>query len=522
MTRTVKVIENDLDVATQIILLENVQNHQKIRTKELLSEALGAIAVKKMMKRSASSEICIRVDLEPDEWIKDSGCSKHMTGNRKLFFTYKVYNGSNIIFDSNLCRNIIGKGQISDIIKQAHASHKAKNVVLTTRCLELLDMESSVHPPYDYGGNRYTYSSVDDYQGCSIVSIKTNHGREFDNEVKFGEFCNTNSITHNFSATCTPESNGVVERKNRTLQEMSRTMLNEQSLPQKFWCNAVDTSTYILNRILIRVILGKTPYELLKGRKSTLDYSRMFGSKCFILNTKDYLTKFDPKSYEGVFLGYSQNSKAYIILNKQTRKFEESLNVTFDETPPPSKISPLMDDDSDEEEAIMVTKKKNLENNIVDETLEVDEIIIIKESRNHPLENVIGNLNQRTLRSQAQNQTLDELAYGIPSDGPYQTNLPSIKDIISSILIDRYGHVCRILHEEEIDVLEYQVLTHEIEPTPKPLDEIIHENVFCLGGNRDHVPACLSYMLYCVVHFERFNLAYFMAKRMEWVTKQKM
>ncbi|GKC18786.1 hypothetical protein Tco_1020936 [Tanacetum coccineum] len=116
---------------------------------------------------------------------------------------------------------------------------------------------------------------------------------------------------------------------------------------------------------------------------------------------------------------------------------------------------------------------------------------------------------------------LDELAYGIPSDGPYQTNLPSIEDIISSIRIDRDGQVRRIRHEEEIDVLEYQVLTREIEPTLKPLEEIIRENVFCLGGNRDHVPACLCYMLYCVVHSEKFNLAYFMAKRMEWVTKQK-
>ncbi|GJX79264.1 hypothetical protein Tco_0327413 [Tanacetum coccineum] len=116
---------------------------------------------------------------------------------------------------------------------------------------------------------------------------------------------------------------------------------------------------------------------------------------------------------------------------------------------------------------------------------------------------------------------LDELAYGIPSDGPYQTNLPSIEDIISSIRINRDGQVRRIRHEEEIDVLEYQVLTREIEPTLKPLEEIIRENVFCLGGNRDHVPACLCYMLYCVVHSERFNLAYFMAKRMEWVTKQK-
>nr|GEU37586.1 zf-CCHC domain-containing protein/UBN2 domain-containing protein [Tanacetum cinerariifolium] len=104
-------------------------------------------------------------------------------------------------------------------------------------------------------------------------------------------------------------------------------------------------------------------------------------------------------------LGYSQNSKAYIVLNKHTKKVEESLNVIFDETPPPSKTSPLVDDDLDEEEAIKVVEKKNLENDIMDETLDIDEIVNIKESRNHPLENIIGNLNQRTLRSQVQNQS---------------------------------------------------------------------------------------------------------------------
>ncbi|GJY73633.1 hypothetical protein Tco_0478064 [Tanacetum coccineum] len=103
--------------------------------------------------------------------------------------------------------------------------------------------------------------------------------------------------------------------------------------------------------------------------------------------------------------GYSQNSKAYIILNKHTRKVKESLNVTFDKTHPSSNTSPLVDNDLDEEEAIKVTEKKNLKNDIVDKTLEIDEIVNIKESRNHPLENVIGNLNQRTLRSQAQNQS---------------------------------------------------------------------------------------------------------------------
>ncbi|GJT66221.1 retrovirus-related pol polyprotein from transposon TNT 1-94, partial [Tanacetum coccineum] len=99
--------------------------------------------------------ICIGVDLEPDEWIKDSGWSKHMTGNRKLYSTYKAYNGGNVIFGSDL------RGQICDnncrvtfsehdseitkdskvIGKQAHASRKAKNIVSTTRCLELLHMD---------------------------------------------------------------------------------------------------------------------------------------------------------------------------------------------------------------------------------------------------------------------------------------------------------------------------------------------------------------------------------------------
>ncbi|GKC28362.1 retrovirus-related pol polyprotein from transposon TNT 1-94, partial [Tanacetum coccineum] len=282
----------------------------------------------------ASSEICLRIDLEPDEWIKDSGCSKHMTSTE---------------ISSQATRHTM------EICLGVELEHNEW----------IKDSGCSKHMT----GNRKLFSSY----------MANNRGN-----VIFG------SNLRGGCAPRTPQSNGVVERKNRTLQEMSRTMLNEQSLPQKFWCNAVDTSTYILNRILIRAILGKTPYELLKGRKPTLDYFRVFGSKCFILNTKDYLTKFDPKSYEGIFLGYSQNSKAYIILNKHTRKVEESLNVTFDETPPPSKTSPLVDDDLDEEEAIKVTEKKNLENDIEDETLEIDEIVNIKESRNHPLENIFS------------------------------------------------------------------------------------------------------------------------------------
>nr|GEV19687.1 retrovirus-related Pol polyprotein from transposon TNT 1-94 [Tanacetum cinerariifolium] len=122
-------------------------------------------------------------------------------------------------------------------------------------------------------------------------------------------------------------------------------------------------------------------------------YNGESGSECFIPNTKDYLTKFDPKSYEGVFLRYSQNNKAYIILNKPTMRVEETLNVTFNETPTLPKTSPLEDDDLVEEEAIEINKTRPLGNDVEDKYLESNEIINIKKSNGHPLENVIGNLN---------------------------------------------------------------------------------------------------------------------------------
>jgi len=92
---------------------------------------------------------------------------------------------------------------------------------------------------------------IQNEKDCSISSIKSNNGREFQNE-KFDRFCSKLNIKHNFSAPRTPQQNGVVERKNRSLEELARTMLNENGLPKYFWANAVSTTCYVLNRVLIR------------------------------------------------------------------------------------------------------------------------------------------------------------------------------------------------------------------------------------------------------------------------------
>nr|GEV45759.1 retrotransposon protein [Tanacetum cinerariifolium] len=172
-----------LETPISFIILSSMINFSNLRN--LSEEDDEKAKDDSCLMAQASSEICLGIDLEPNEWIKDIGCTKHMTGNQKLFSTYKAYNGSNVIFGSNLHGNIFGK---------------------------------------------------------------------------------------------------------------------------------------------------------------------------------------------------------------------ESLNVTFNETPPPSKTLPLVDDDLLKEKAIKVTEKKNIANVFEDETLEIDEVVNIKETKNHPLENVIENLNQRTLR----------------------------------------------------------------------------------------------------------------------------
>jgi len=166
------------------------------------------------------------------------------------------------------------------------------------------------------------------------VSLRSDHGGEFQNE-KFEHFCEKHDIKHIFFAPRTPQQNSVIKRKNRLLEELARTMLNENSLPMYFWTYAVNTACYVLNRVLIMPILKKTPYELFKGRRSVLSHLKVFGCKCFILNNdKESLGKFDAKMDEGIFLGCAIQSHAYIVYNKRLMTVEEFMHVVFDETNP--------------------------------------------------------------------------------------------------------------------------------------------------------------------------------------------
>ena len=245
--------------------------------------------------------------------------------------------------------------------KQFRESHPSISDTTTSKPLELVHLDLfGPTQVASIGGMKYCFVIVDDFsrytwvfflvhksdtcdifkafskrveneRSLSIVTVHSDHGGEFSSS-SFENYCTSKGYTHTFSAPRTPQSNGVVERKNRTLIEMSRTMLHEYTLPQYFWAEAVHTACYILNRVTFRSKLGKTPYELYKNKQPTLAHLKPFGCTCYILKTGMNLDKFESKTDLGIFVGYAPSSKAYRVYNKSTRTIQESLNVKFDET----------------------------------------------------------------------------------------------------------------------------------------------------------------------------------------------
>nr|GEX60959.1 retrovirus-related Pol polyprotein from transposon TNT 1-94 [Tanacetum cinerariifolium] len=111
-------------------------------------------------------------------------------------------------------------------------------------------------------------------------------------------------------------------------------MMTDSLLPIPFWAEAVNTACYVQNRVLVTKPHNKTPYELLHGRTPSIGFMRPFDCPVTILNTLDSLGKFDGKVDEGFLVGYSFNSKAFIVFNNRTRIVQETLHVNFLENKP--------------------------------------------------------------------------------------------------------------------------------------------------------------------------------------------
>nr|GEY04305.1 putative ribonuclease H-like domain-containing protein [Tanacetum cinerariifolium] len=218
-----------------------------------------------------------------DKGYWDNVCSRHMTGNISYLSDYEPYDGGYVSF-----------------------GHGGEKITVVTD---------------DFSRFTWTFFLRTKDETSSIL-------RNFITKIENLKDLKKD-IRREFSNARTLQQNGVAERRNRTLIEAARTMLADAKIPVTFWAEAVNTTCYVQNRVLVNKSQNKTPYELFNSRIPAIRFLRPFGCHVMILNTLDRLRKFDAKGDEGYFVGYSLSSKAFRVFNKRTKKVEENLHVDF-------------------------------------------------------------------------------------------------------------------------------------------------------------------------------------------------
>ncbi|GJR51879.1 retrovirus-related pol polyprotein from transposon TNT 1-94 [Tanacetum coccineum] len=247
--------------------------------------------------------------------------------------------------------------------KSKKASHPLKTENTNTEVLNTLHMDlCGPMRTESINGKKYVLVIVDDYTrfgwvrflrtkdetpqviekfivktqralNATVRFVRTDNGTEFVNKTLDGWFESV-GISHETSVPRSPQQNGVVERRNRTLMEAARTMLIFAKAPLFLWAEAVATACYTLNRSLVHTLHGKTYYELLKGKKPNLQYFRVFGSLCYPTNDYDDVGKLKAKAIYQVYLFWlcTHARRRNRIYNKRTRYDSgRAAHVAFDD-----------------------------------------------------------------------------------------------------------------------------------------------------------------------------------------------
>nr|GFA83643.1 hypothetical protein [Tanacetum cinerariifolium] len=240
--------------------------------------------------------------------------------------------------------------------KSKRASHPPKPVPNSRQRLHLLHMDlCGPMRIASINGKRFVFVIVDDYSRYTwvhflrskdeapdviikflkritslVIIIRTDNDKEFKNQV-LKEYFDTVGISHQMSYVRTPQQNGVVKRRNRTLVDAARTMLIFSRAPLFLWAEAIATTCFTQNCSIIHRRFNKTPYELINGRKLDISFLHVLGALCYPKNDREDIGKLGAKGDIGFFIGYSADSCAYRVYNSRTKKIIETMNVSFDE-----------------------------------------------------------------------------------------------------------------------------------------------------------------------------------------------
>nr|GEU37026.1 retrovirus-related Pol polyprotein from transposon TNT 1-94 [Tanacetum cinerariifolium] len=261
-------------------------------------------------------------------FIVNSRCSKHMTRNLKLLINFvEKFLGLN--------HNLFSVGQLCDadledaFRKSTCYIRDLKGNDLLTDTLGLIFLRSKDKTPevlIDF------LRLVQRGLHAHVRIVRTDKGTEFLNKTLHAYFA-SEGILHQTSVARTPEQNGFVERRNRTLVEAARTMLSAAKVPLFFWAEAIAITCFTQNRSLVIPHHEKTPYHIINDRKPLVKYFHIFDTFCYIVRDGKNLDKMKEKGNACIFVGYSTQSRAYRFFNKRTRVIVETIHVNFDELP---------------------------------------------------------------------------------------------------------------------------------------------------------------------------------------------
>ena len=173
---------------------------------------------------------------------------------------------------------------------------------------------------------------MENESGQRIKTLRSDNGGEYISGA-FKRFLQDHGIRQETTVPYTPQQNGVAERANRTIMEMTRSMIYGAKLVNKgIWGEAVSTAVYIKNRTPTAAVQGKTPFEAWTGRKPSLEHLRVFGCPAYAHIPQEKRTKLDAKAIKCIMVGYSNTQKAYRLYQADARKIIVSRDVTFDES----------------------------------------------------------------------------------------------------------------------------------------------------------------------------------------------
>lgn len=245
--------------------------------------------------------------------------------------------------------------------KQKRGSFPKKSSWRASRNLQLIHSDiCGPITPYSIGQKRYLLTFIDDHSrkmwsyiiaekseafetfknfkaavekesGLSVCGLRTDRGGEFCSK-EFDEFCKTFGIKRQLTAAYTPQQNGVAERRNQTIMNLVRSTLTEKKMPKEFWAEGVKWVTYVLNRSPTAALENQTPEEAWSGIKPDVTHFRVFGCIGHVHIPEAKRIKLDDKSCKCVFIGSSEESKAYRMYNPISKKIMVSRDVVFEET----------------------------------------------------------------------------------------------------------------------------------------------------------------------------------------------